>query len=78
MRLLCCRLSQADAEGVLLGVSTTLPSRASHPMAHSKMGPLPSTSFLSWASGDLAVGIESVPNGTRHLANFFLDGKAHP
>src|SRR6266853_6278142 len=33
-----------------LGVSTTLPSRASHPMAHSKMGPLPSTSFLSCAS----------------------------
>jgi hypothetical protein len=24
------------------------------------------------------VGIESVPNGTRHLAYVFLDGKAHP
>jgi hypothetical protein len=33
-----------------LGVITTLPSRASHPTAHSKMGPLPSTSFLSCAS----------------------------
>src|SRR6476646_9129848 len=33
-----------------LGVSTTLPSRASHPMAHSKMGPFASTSFLSCAS----------------------------
>src|ERR1700687_3482723 len=33
-----------------LGVSTTLPSRASHPMAQSKMEPLPSTSFLSCAS----------------------------
>src|SRR6266478_1859973 len=33
-----------------LGVITTLPSRASHPMAHSKMGPFPSTSFLSCAS----------------------------
>src|SRR6266851_8586227 len=33
-----------------LGVSTTLPSRASHPMAHSNMGPLPSTSFFSRAS----------------------------
>src|SRR6266446_10913369 len=33
-----------------VGVITTLPSRASHPMAQSKMGPLPSTSFLSCAS----------------------------
>src|SRR6266478_3286843 len=33
-----------------LVVSTTLPSRASLPMAHSKMGPLLSTSFLSCAS----------------------------
>jgi hypothetical protein len=24
------------------------------------------------------VGIESVPNGTRHLAYVFLDGKSHP
>jgi hypothetical protein len=33
-----------------LGVITTLPSRASHPMAQSKMGPLLSTAFLSCAS----------------------------
>jgi len=61
-----------------LGVSTTLPSRASHPMAQSKMEPLPTTSFLSCASESSPVGIESVPNGTRHLAYVFLDGEAHP
>ena len=33
-----------------LGVIATLPSRASHPMAQSKMGDLPSTAFLSCAS----------------------------
>src|SRR5216683_7496342 len=33
-----------------VGVITTLPSRASHPMAQSKIGVLPSTSFLSCAS----------------------------
>src|SRR5216684_822094 len=33
-----------------LWVSTTLPSRDSHPTAHSKMGPLASTNFLSCAS----------------------------
>jgi len=33
-----------------LGVITTLPSRASHPMAQSKIGALPSTAFLSYAS----------------------------
>src|SRR5207244_1163045 len=33
-----------------LWVTTTLPSRASQPIAHSKMGPFPSASFLSCAS----------------------------
>ena len=33
-----------------LRVTTTLPSRASQPIAHSKMGPFPSASFLSCAS----------------------------
>ena len=69
-------LFQADAAGALLGVSTTLPSRASHPMAHSKMV-LALRQLLELRERKLAVGIESVPNGTRHLAYVFLDGNAH-
>ena len=59
-----------------LGVITTLPSRASHPMAQSKMGALPR--LLELRKRKLAVGVESVPNGTRHLAYVFLNSKAHP
>jgi len=33
--------------------------------------------LLELGERDLAVGIESVPNGTRHLADVFLDGKSH-
>ena len=60
-----------------LGVGVTLPSHASHPMAQSNMGLLPSTWLLELRERKLAVGVESVPNGIRHLAYVFLDGKTH-
>jgi len=63
-----------------LGVSTTLPSRASHPTPDSPFenGAFALHQLLELRERKLAVGIESVPNGTRHLAYVFLDGKSHP
>ena len=61
-----------------LRVMTTLSSRASYPIAHSKMGPFPLHQLLELRERKLAVGIENVPNGTRHLAYVFLDGNSHP
>jgi hypothetical protein len=61
-----------------LGVITTLPSRASHPMAQFEDGAFALHQLLEPRERKLGVGVESVPNGTRHLAYVFLDGKAHP
>jgi len=47
-------------------------------MAHSKMGAFRLHQLLELRERKLAVRFESVPNGTRHLAYVFLDGKAHP
>ena len=62
----------------LLRVMTILSSRASHPIAHSKMGPFPSTSFLSCASESSPWVIKSVPNGPSHLADVFLCADSDP
>jgi hypothetical protein len=59
-----------------LGVSTTWPSRepADGPFEH---GAFAFDQLLQPRERKLAVGIESVPNGTRHLAYVFLDGRPH-
>jgi hypothetical protein len=58
----------------LLGVITTLPSRASHPMTQC----LALYRLLELRERTRAMGVESVPNGTYHLADVFLDANSHP
>ena len=47
-------------------------------MAHFENGAFAFHQLLELRERKLAVGIESVPNGTRHLAYVFLDGNSHP
>jgi hypothetical protein len=71
-------LFQANAEVAL--------RRCYHDLALARQpsdGPIENGAFalhqlLELRERKLAVGIESVPNGTRHLAYVFLDGKSHP
>ena len=57
----------------LLGVSTTLPSRASHAMAHSKMGPVPSLPMERFRSRS-SRSVE----GTRKRENLSLPFRLRP
>jgi len=61
-----------------VGVSTTLPLAREPPDGPFENGAFRLHQLLELRERKLAVGIESVQNGTRHLAYVFLDGKAHP
>jgi hypothetical protein len=77
MRLLCCRLFQANAEGALLRGYYDLALAREPPDGPFEHGAFSLDQLLELGERDFAMGIESVPNGTRHLAYVFLDGKTH-
>jgi len=57
------------------GVITIWSSRASHPIAQSKVGSFPFT-FLQFAKGPFAPRVERIPNRPGSLADFFLYGNS--
>ena len=61
-----------------LGVRHNLALARQPPDGPIKDGRLALYRLLELRERKLAVGIESLPNSTRHLAYVFLDGKAHP
>ena len=71
-------LFQANAEGALLKGYYDLALARQPPDGPIEDGAFALDQLLELRERTLAVGIESEPNGTRHLAYVFLDGKAHP
>jgi hypothetical protein len=70
-------LFQADAEGAFLRGYYDLALARQPPNRPFENGAFTLHQLLELRERKLAVGIESVPNGTRHLAYVFLDGKSH-
>jgi hypothetical protein len=71
-------LFQANAEVALLSSYYDLALARQPPDGPFEDGAFALHQLLELRERKLAVGIESVPNGTRHLAYVFLDGKSHP
>ena len=72
------RLFQANAEVALLRSYYDLALARQPPDGPIEDRCLALYRLLKLRERKLAVGIENVPNGTRHLAYVFLDGKPHP
>jgi hypothetical protein len=72
------RLFQANAEVAFLRSYYDLALAREPPDGPFENGAFALHQLLKLRERKLAVGIESVPNGTRHLAYVFLDGKSHP
>ncbi len=71
-------LFQANAEGALLRSYYDLALAREPPNGPLENGALALHQLLELHERKLAVGVESVPNGTSHLADVFLDGNSHP
>src|SRR5229473_2920799 len=71
-------LFQANAEVALLRVYYDLALAREPADGPFENGAFALHQLLELRERKLAVGIKSVPNGTRHLAYVFLDGKSHP
>jgi hypothetical protein len=71
-------LFQANTERALRRCYYDLALSREPPDGPIENGALALYPFLELRERKLAVGVESVPNGTRHLAYVFLGGKAHP